>query len=255
MPTARHESFSALLAREIALRLEAISQGSDRLAAFAKDCVPDGSPDYHYPEPGTSERSIYSPDEQFCHVADEQAGVIIEIANSQTWKDLKRKAIDYLIAGTQVVVGVKFDYGPRATRKATLSVWRLEMDFSTNTGRAIASPKLEAFRNEQGEATNSPGLSLQLSDFASKELSQELLGNDNCNIVVSGDRLHQLMEIADMRHMRHMQRQERSTMRSRGMAQRITVINSDSSSLDSSVSSDEEEDRPSDPDWDPDWDA
>lgn len=254
MPSFIHEAVIVLLIDEIKGQLHAIADGSDTCAAFARDIVLGRTTLNKVREQGTFERSRFSPDDQFRHRQEKQSSILLEVAFSQTWKDLRDKVHGLLRAGAQAVIGIDIDYGPNASRKVTLTVWRLEIDWATEVGRCKAIPKREAFRDEQGNPVATSGLRLRLSEFASNPATKELLGNEDREINISGERLYQLIEEAEQ------QDPDRLTTPSpaEGSTQRdlssLTIIDSDVSSSDSTWSSSDEADRASDRDWDPDED-
>lgn len=142
-----------------------------------------------------SKNSKYEPDSSFWHDDAEYPGVIIEVSYSQK-KVVGRLAEGYLLdsdASVQVVVGLDIEYGKKGSRQATLSVWRTRV-FHFDDGDElrvvqeiadevclildkVLSPLIfwhfsQAFRDDQGDPTNYPGLHLQLRDFANEELTQ-----------------------------------------------------------------------------------
>lgn len=107
-----------------------------------------------------------------------------------------RKKLCSCDCSVQVVVGLDIDYGKKGSRKATLSVWRTHVVIAPEADelRVVQEVADEAFRDDQGNPTNIPGLRLQLKDFAYDELAQKELGKDNRDVVVSA---HQLCEYLD----------------------------------------------------------
>ena len=198
----KHDTFSALVQAEIHTQLQNIATGSSQAARFAQDIIPLGTSKDSYPlaEADSSKVSIHSPDAQFLHKNARYSAVVIEVANSQRWKELSKLAASYILdskALVRVVIGFDFPCRPRATYKATISIWRLQTDHVAKTLQVVANPDQEAFRDESGNPTQSSGLRLRLSDFAPKKLSQVLGNDDDCDIVISTDRLCQFLTEAE----------------------------------------------------------
>ncbi|KAF2844319.1 hypothetical protein T440DRAFT_523590 [Plenodomus tracheiphilus IPT5] len=122
-------------------------------------------------------KSKYEPDASFRHEDAQYPGVIIEVAYSQKKTRLGRLAENYLLdsdANVRVVVGLDIAYSKKS-RKATLSVWRPQL-FDTPDGpelRAVVVVVDEAFRNDEENPVNHPGIQLRLSDFTSEGLARE----------------------------------------------------------------------------------
>ncbi|KAF2621118.1 hypothetical protein BU25DRAFT_443956 [Macroventuria anomochaeta] len=180
-PTGVHELFINELEDDIRSQLKAIRGGFDRKAQFAQK---------------------YEPDASFGHSGAQYPGVIIEVAYSQKKKRLSRLAENYLLdsdASVRVVVGLDVEYGKQQSRKATLSIWRPQL-FETADGlelRAVEEATDEAFRDDQGNPVEHPGLRLFLSDFTCEELSQEEIGNDDTEIRISGIQLCHYLAAAE----------------------------------------------------------
>lgn len=71
-------------------------------------------------------KTFRRPDQQFCHRKTYYPGVVIEIACSQSFKQLRRKAFDFIVnsrGGVQVVIGL--ETGPNKSFK--ISLWRSEI--------------------------------------------------------------------------------------------------------------------------------
>ena len=202
MADRKHDTFSTLVQAEMYTQLRKIATGSSQAARFAQDIIPLGTSKDSYPlaEADSSKVSIHSPDGQFLHKKARFSAVVIEVADSQRWKELPKLADSYILdskARVRVVIGFDFAYGPRATHKATISIWRLHTDHVAKTFQVVANPDQEAFRDESGNPTQSSGLRLRLSDFAPKRLSEVLGNDDNCDIVIPTDRLCQFLTQAE----------------------------------------------------------
>ena len=108
-----------------------------------------------------------------------------------------------------LAVGLDIKYGKRGSRKATLSVWRTYLANAADGDelrmvQEIADeicPALrqysfvfdwrfsQAFRDNEGNPTDYPGLWLRLRDFAYKELAQNKIGSEDPELVVSAQQL------------------------------------------------------------------
>ncbi|KAK4981164.1 hypothetical protein LTR66_001493 [Elasticomyces elasticus] len=206
MPTAVHELFVAGVEDAILSQLKAIRDGSGNGAEFARRVQPARSTVIYLPVEGSlgNARSKHEPDASFWHSNAQYPGVVIEVAYSQMRKNLSRLAEGYLLdsdASIQVVIGLDVEYGNTNSRKATLSTWRTQI-FHTGDGDelGVVQPiENEAFRDDQGNPTNHPGLRLRLKDFAYEELSRSNIGNDDREIVVSAQQLCQYLAEAESR--------------------------------------------------------
>ena len=204
MPTAVHELFIARVEDAIHSQLKRIREESSNAAKFAKKVHPARSTEIYFPvddgPPGV--KSKHEPDTSFWHDDAQYPGVIIEVAYSQKRKRLARLAEDYLLdsdASVQVVVGLDIEYGKKGSCKATLSVWRTRL-LRTVEGdelRVDQDTANEAFRDEQGNPTDHPGLRLQLSDFACEELTKDAVSEKGREIAISTQELCQYLAAAE----------------------------------------------------------
>ncbi|KAF2799726.1 hypothetical protein K505DRAFT_332307 [Melanomma pulvis-pyrius CBS 109.77] len=204
MPTIVHEFFIDGVEDRIRSQLKAIRSGSDEAAFFAQKVRTARSTVIYSPVNDTppSAKTKYEPDASFWHDDAEYPGVIIEVAYSQKRKRLSRLAEDYLLdsdASVQVVVGLDVEYGKAGSRKATLSIWRTRIAHTTNGDelRVVQETVDEAFRDDQGNPTNHPGLRLQLSDFACEELTRDAIKDENPEITVSSQQLCEYIAAAE----------------------------------------------------------
>ncbi|KAJ9634095.1 hypothetical protein H2199_009126 [Coniosporium tulheliwenetii] len=193
MPSKLHDRFIGGVAEDIRAQLEEISNGSADSAAaeFARKVKdmrtgrvillsddPDVRPSRH------------EPDASFQHPGAQFPGVVLEVSYSQKRKDLARLADDYILdsdGSVRVVVGLDLEY--RDSRRATLSVWRAGIVTNGEKEELMAIPTIrdEIFRNEHGNPTSSPGLQLQLRDFAHPEMTAAL--PSDISITVSASQL------------------------------------------------------------------
>ncbi|KAL6152435.1 hypothetical protein ACJBU6_09303 [Exserohilum turcicum] len=202
MPTAVHELFIARIEDSVLSQLKIIREGSDDAAAFAQKVNAARSTEIRFPatDDSSGNRSKHEPDASFWHDKAQYPGVIIEVAYSQKKTRLHRLAEKYLLdsdASVQVVVGFDIRYGVKESLEATLSVWRPQFH-QTNDGvelRVVEEVADEAFRDEQGNHTNHPGLRLQLSDFACEELTKDVEGRRE--IIVSTPELCKYLSAAE----------------------------------------------------------
>ncbi|KAH0558348.1 hypothetical protein GP486_004996 [Trichoglossum hirsutum] len=208
MPTAVHGLLISGVEDVIRCGLERIrggsdKGGSDKAALFAQKVWLARSTVIHFPvddAPPTT-RSKHEPDASFWHADAVYPGVIIEVSYSQKRKRLDRLAEEYLLdsnASVRVVVGLDIEYGGEKSRKATLSVWRTHV-FHTDDGdelRVVQEIADEAFRDDQGNPTDHPGLRLQLSDFACGRLTEDI-GGESQEILLSTQQLCQYLTAAE----------------------------------------------------------
>lgn len=125
MPSKVHEICVLRLVGQIDSQLEHYRvSGDPRSQAFAKDVCSTGAVDLELPPDGDGHINKHTPDGSFWHPQATWPGVVIEVAFSQSPKDLGSLAWEYICdsdGGIQVVVGLNLAY---KTKEATLSVWR-----------------------------------------------------------------------------------------------------------------------------------
>ncbi|KAF7513922.1 hypothetical protein GJ744_006536 [Endocarpon pusillum] len=204
MPTHVHERFTDKVEDAIRSQLKEIRNGSGRMAHFAQKVEPAGSSTIHFAPSALSSKSKYEPDAEFFHDDAEYPGVIIEVSYAQKRKHLPRLAENYLLdsdASVRAVVGLDIEYGKKGSRKATLSIWRPRLFVTTDGSelRVMEEPADEAFRDDQGNPVDHPGIRLHLSDFAYEELVQDELGDDDMEINISGAQLCEYLTAAERR--------------------------------------------------------
>ncbi|KAF2220216.1 hypothetical protein BDZ85DRAFT_267365 [Elsinoe ampelina] len=205
MPSSPHDSLARRLGYLIYDQLKDVAAGDDKASEFARNVHLVGSADITYEISGA--RKITQPDESFKH--DEMAfpGVILEMAFSQTLKDLRRKAKDHIYdsdGNIRAVVGLKLPYGVDASQKiATLHVWRPEvsatgptgqLEFHTSETAAIefhyATDSGDLDSNQQTLSGTPSGqqsqadLILRLSEFASESFAADKLSDKDRDIVI-----------------------------------------------------------------------
>ena len=137
-----HETFREALHQEVWKWIKTLAVREDNVGIFARGMADtEGAPSYKFPPTVAldvdysidsdaaadidSTQAIHTPDIPFRHEEDALPGTIIEVAYSQTSKDLRRLAYTYLVhsnAAVQVVFG--FDLKDGSTQRATFSVWR-----------------------------------------------------------------------------------------------------------------------------------
>ncbi|KAF2466100.1 uncharacterized protein BDR25DRAFT_336652 [Lindgomyces ingoldianus] len=188
MPTGVHELFIDGVEDAIRSQLKAIRRGSDKAARFAQKVWPARSTEIEFPveDCPTGRRSKYEPDASFWHENAQYPGVIIEVAYSQKKKRLGQLAEDYLLdsdANVRVVVGLDIEYGKKGSHVL----------------RVVQEAANEIFRDEQGIATDHPGLQLHLSDFAHKGLVQEEMGNPDRELNISARQLCKFLNAAEVK--------------------------------------------------------
>ncbi|PVH90618.1 hypothetical protein DM02DRAFT_620927 [Periconia macrospinosa] len=206
MPTGVHELFIDGVEDAIRSQLKTIRSGSSEVARFAQKVRPARSTEIEFPvgDGPTSRKSKSEPDASFWHDDAQYPGVIIEVAYSQKKKRLGQLAEDYLLdsdANVRVVVGFDIEYGKKGSRRATLSTWRTHIEHTADGDelRVVQEAADEIFRDEQGIATDHPGLQLHLSDFAYKGLVQEEMGNLNRELSISAQQLCEFLNAAELK--------------------------------------------------------
>ncbi|KAI9861212.1 MAG: hypothetical protein M1813_005385 [Trichoglossum hirsutum] len=221
MPTGIHGLLIASVDVSLSSQLEVICNGSDKAALFAQKVRLALSTVIYFPvdDAPPSTKSKHEPDASFWHDDAEYPGVIIEVSYSHKRKRLNRLAETYLLdsdASVQVVVGLDVEYGKKASREATLSVWRSRVFHTTDGDELGVVQEIsdQAFRDEQGNPTDHPGLRLQLRDFACQELVQDKLGDEDRELVVSTQQLCQYLTAAETK----MQRRESGSLSKSSLA-------------------------------------
>lgn len=123
-------------------QVKEIAKGTGKLAAFARGVRILGSTTYSYPlrRTGSSTNSEFSPDWQIAHWDTGSPCVVLEVAHSPPLEEVCRNV--------QVVVGFDLGYGPRASHRATMSVWRVHGDEVARTIGAVAETDQEPFRDD-----------------------------------------------------------------------------------------------------------
>jgi hypothetical protein len=122
MPKLLHETLIFYVTQEILRQLNTIAKSESRSAEFARDIENSGSSEISFTD---SEYGPHQPDAAFQHINAQYPGVVIEVSFSQKRKDLARLADDYILGSDRdirVVIGIDVEY--KASKKATLSVWR-----------------------------------------------------------------------------------------------------------------------------------
>ncbi|KAF2229878.1 hypothetical protein EV356DRAFT_561859 [Viridothelium virens] len=202
MPSGVHELFIDGVEDAIRSQLKTIRNESGRRAQFAQKVRPARSTIIRIATGDSSSKSEYEPDASFWHDNAEYPGVVIEVAYSQKKKRLGRLAENYLLdsdTSIRAVVGLDIGYGKKVSRKATFSIWRPRL-FDTADGselQAVEEAADEAFRDDEGNPINHPGVRLRLSDFACEELVQDEMGDEDTEICVSGIQLCQYLAAAE----------------------------------------------------------
>lgn len=223
MPTKIHEVFLDHIEDAIRRWLKEIANESNKKGLFAANVRPTRSTTLFFPIDNTLShtKSQYEPDASFWHKDADWPGIIIEVAYSQNPKSLHRLVENYLLdsdTNIQVVVGLNIEYGRAKSRKATFSVWRARSVHTSNGDelRAISDIEdevflasillclwllilfLQAFRDDDGNSTNHPGLRLRLSDCACRSLTEEMIQNgEDCEINVSTRELCRYLAAAE----------------------------------------------------------
>lgn len=120
MPKRVHEELICSMQTQITNQLEVIRDGGGPAATLAQNITSLGSTDLYLQDGGKR-----SPDMQFEYIGAQYPGLIIEVACTQSMKNLDRLADLYIVessGNTKTVIGLSVDYGEG--KKATVSVWR-----------------------------------------------------------------------------------------------------------------------------------
>lgn len=197
MPTLVHDDFLRNVANALWFQVTSIRQGDGEAAVFARNIRDSGSTSIRYKEgPG------HDPDASYRFKGVKRPTVIIEVANSQKKKDLTHLANDYIIdsgGDVQVVVGLDIEYGRNKTRAASLSVWRPRV-YELADGRELRAEQTvvdQLFREDNGNSTSYPGITLRLSDFAPDRFSKDLSSEDDVEINISCRQLCEFLDEAE----------------------------------------------------------
>ncbi|KAF2420943.1 hypothetical protein EJ08DRAFT_738443 [Tothia fuscella] len=191
MPSTIHEYLIESIKLSIHDQLKEIRRGSGMASDFAQKIYPAGSATI------SLQQSKYNPDASFKHRNARYPGVILEVAYSQSLKDLDRLAHTYLLdsnANIQAVVGINIQYGEDCCRKATLSVWRTRIIGDELI--VIKEPADEEFRDAQGNSTNHSGLLLHLKDFAHRKRTKDIADQGH-QLKISAQQLHKFLCAAE----------------------------------------------------------
>ncbi|KAI9853397.1 MAG: hypothetical protein M1813_002235 [Trichoglossum hirsutum] len=163
MPTAVHELLIDGVEDAIRCELKTIRSGSDKAALFAQQVSPARSTIIYFPVDDAPPTTVskHEPDASFWHADAEYPGVIIEVSFAEE-EEIGRLAEEYL----------------------------LDSD-------AIQEIADEAFRDDQGNPTDHPGLRLQLSDFACEGLTTDVVRGGDREILLSTQQLCQYLTAAE----------------------------------------------------------
>ena len=169
-------------------------------AEFAKGLVHLRHSTIYYPPPlSTSKKDTErSPDCSWAY--DDMVdypSCIIEVANSQTTKNLTKLAQDYIFGtGAAVRTVVGFDFY-RRSKKATMSIWRPKLnDEGILTGTVC---EVVQIRHEDGQRNQDEGAGLRLSleDFAFCRPAGTFDGLDQVSLFIPVSRLCDMLEHAE----------------------------------------------------------
>ncbi|RMZ67019.1 recQ family helicase [Pyrenophora seminiperda CCB06] len=184
-----------------------IRNGLGKKAKFAQKVHPGQSTEIRFDANALSSKSKYEPDASFGHEDAQYPGVIVEVAYSQKKTCLDQLADNYILdsdASVQAVVCLHVEYDNKKTSKATLSIWRPQLLNTPDRPelRAVEVVADEAFRDDEGNPVDQPGLRLRLSDFTYEELAQKEMGDEDTDIYISGSQLCQYLYAAESRVVR-----------------------------------------------------
>lgn len=165
----KHEVFLDAVRYQIRHQLEQISLQDGVAAAFARGIVFRASSTIYYPPlfSTTIRDTERTPDCGWSYHTWSKPSCILEVASSQTTKNLQKLAEEYIgctNGNVRTVVGFDFDH--RAKKGASLSVWRAQFNSEhilTGTTREVVELRhKDGIRNQDPDA----GLRLSLEDFA-----------------------------------------------------------------------------------------
>ncbi|KAH3169823.1 hypothetical protein KXW84_003764 [Aspergillus fumigatus] len=219
MPTPVHEIFCANVVHNIMKQLERFEQCNRPEARYAKEIQHFASSRLELPDQtddGTTKYIRREPDASFGHRLARFPGVIIEVCYAQKARQINSLADDYILCSdgsVNVVICLDIEY--RASRKATLSIWRpqviLRDDFKELRAcrvvnehvwpfisRLTTAYKLQAFRTDDGQPVEPTSLRLMLKDFATEELTRNC-PNLEQEIVLSSEDLCGFLADAEAR--------------------------------------------------------
>ncbi|OAL29738.1 hypothetical protein AYO20_09122 [Fonsecaea nubica] len=198
-----HEVFLADSTFEIRTQLKQISKQKDiapTTAEFARDIIDRRHSTFYYPPPfSTAKRNTErSPDGSYVYHLVCKPSCIIEVANSQTAKELEKLAEDYIWgtnAAVRTVVGFDFDY--QAGKRATLSIWRPKLNRKgVLTGIRREVVEIRSKDGKRNQDTNA-GLRLSLEDFAYRRPTGTFDGLDQVSIFIPVGELCDMLEVAE----------------------------------------------------------
>ncbi|KAH0829873.1 hypothetical protein FOPE_10713 [Fonsecaea pedrosoi] len=198
-----HEVFLARSAFEIQYQLRQISEQKDiasTTAEFAKHIVDRRHSTFYYPPPfSTAKKNTErSPDGSWVYHLVCKPSCILEVANSQTTKELAKLAEDYIWgtnAAVRTVVGFDFDY--QAGKRATLSIWRPKLNPEGGlTGIRRELVEIRSKDGQRNQDTNA-GLRLSLEDFAYRRPKGTFDDLDQVSIFIPVGELCDMLEVAE----------------------------------------------------------
>jgi hypothetical protein len=204
MPTPVHEIFCANVVRNIMKQLERFEQYNRPEARYAKEIQHFASSRLELPDQtddGTTKYIRREPDASFGHRLARFPGVIIEVCYAQKARQINSLADDYILCSdgsVNVVVCLDVEY--RASRKATLSIWRPQVILRDEVRefRACRVVNEHAFRTDDGQPVESTSLRLMLKDFATEELTRNCPNLDQ-EVVISSEDLCGFLADAEKR--------------------------------------------------------
>ncbi|PVH90908.1 hypothetical protein DM02DRAFT_577520 [Periconia macrospinosa] len=213
MPSDIHETFREALHQEIWKWIKELATREDNVGIFARGMADtEGAPSYKFPPTLATDadhsigsdatadvdstQAIHTPDIPFRHEEDALPGTIIEVAYSQTSKDLRRLAYTYLVhsnAAVQVVFGFNLKDGP--TQRAAFSVWRSKDEDDVLS--MVPQYYNQEFRSVDGEPTGHGPLCFRLQDFAMDDTAKDILGADDEELSITMDQLCSFLSKAE----------------------------------------------------------
>ncbi|KAL5117542.1 hypothetical protein ACEQ8H_004572 [Pleosporales sp. CAS-2024a] len=143
-----------------------------------------------------SAQALHTPDIPLRYERDPLPGGIIEVAYTQSSKNLRRLAYTYLVhslAAVKVVYGFRLKDGPG--QRATFSVWCSKVE---DEMVCMKTPYYnQEFRSSIGEPTTHSPLLFRLQDLAVGNTAKELLGDDDEKLYITMEQLCSFLSEAE----------------------------------------------------------
>ncbi|KAH9862131.1 hypothetical protein IAQ61_010334 [Plenodomus lingam] len=178
------------------------------MARFAQKVRPFRSTDIHFASTTSIVKSKYCPDLSFGHEDAKFPGVVIEVGYSQDKKSMSRKAENYILnsnANIRVVIGLDLAYSI-GSLKATFSIWRPRLSDTAEGRELVVVEEIAdmAFRDDTGNPVLGVDLQFNVSEFTHNKLVPTELDDQDGQIIISGKKLYQYLEVAESKPRREL---------------------------------------------------